>query len=1806
MRYIYLFLGVLFANILSSQSVITIGTGSNNATGVNYNPIYRSSAASSFDFSRAFYLFDAAELAAAGLPPGATITQVEWYKSNNGATVTSTANINFGIYMNNSALASYATAQTWTALVSPATIVYTNNTQAIPTTIGWLPFTLTTPFVYSGGALELGTDWDISAVSGNPTTAGFSFSNTAVANHVGGTSAGTALAPTVLMSVQANRPNIRITYTPPPPCSGSPNSGTANISIASGCPNLPFNLSATGLSAASGLTYQWYSGPTATGPWSAITNATNTAYSTATSVTTYYQLTTTCTVSALSATTSVTSYSMVNPGPCVCSGYLASGATSTADEEILNVTFDALNNTSSCASVGPGPGSAQNMYSNYTGFVAAPSVTQAQTVSFTVQVGTCGGNFNNCTSIYIDYNQNGSFGDPGEQAYLSAASTNGPHFETGSITIPLTALAGTTRMRVINVETGTPAAITPNGTYSWGETEDYCIDIALAALCSGVPNSGTAAISTATGCPNSPFNITTTGLSAALGIQYQWYSSPSATGPWSAIPTQTNTSYASSTTTTTYYMLQTTCTVSAQSATTSIVSYSVVNPGPCVCGGYTTSSATSTADEEILGVDFHTLSNPSSCTSVGPGIGSIQNMYSNYVGFLAAPSVTQAQTITFTVNVGTCGGNFNNCTAIYIDYNQNGSFSDPGEQAYLSAAATNGPHLETGSITIPLTASAGTTRMRVINVETGTPAVITPTGTYTWGETEDYCVDIAVAALCAGAPNSGTAAISTATGCPNVPFTINATGLSAALGIQYQWYSSPSATGPWSAIPTETNTSYASSTTTTTYYMLQTTCTVSALTATTSIVSYSIINPGPCVCGGYTTSAASFTGDEEILGVDFHTLSNPSTCTTLGPGIGSILNRYSNYVGFLAAPSVTQAQTITFTVNVGTCGGNYDSGTSIYIDYNQNGSFTDAGEQAFLTPTSTNGPHLVVGNITIPITASVGTTRMRVINWETSTPSVITPTGTYGYGETEDYCIDINPASLCSGVPNSGTASISSPTACPNSTLTLNATGLTAALGIQYQWYSSPSATGPWSAVPTETNTTYVTSTTTTTYYMLQTTCTVSAQTATTSIVSFSVVNPGPCICNNYGQSAATSTGDEEIWNVSFGALNNTSNCTVIAPGPGSILNRYGNYSGFVAAPTVMQTQSVPYSIDLNTCGGWYGMEFDIYIDFNQNGLFTDAGELVVNNTAAIQGPNTGFILIPATASLGSTRMRVVAVEGTVPGPTGTYTWGETEDYCIDIIAPVPCSGAPNSGTASISTNTGCITQVFNLNTTGVTVATGIQFQWYSGPTATGPWSAITNATNTAYATTASVTTFYQMVTTCTISTQSATSSIVSYTPSNCYTMGNMTITACGGTIYDSGGSVNDYLSNEDYTLTILPSTATSSVVLTFNSFTTEASLDFLDIYDGTSTAATLLGSYDGATLPPVTVATNASGALTLHFYTDGSVEYSGFDISVTCTAACAGPPAAPAVTSMSICSGNTATLTTVATGTAQWYTTPSATTAPISTNTLFVTPALTGNTTYYVRDTTSCGASTLTMVNVTVAPTPTMNVTSTSTAICMGQSATLTANSMNTYTWSTSATTSVIVITPTVTGNYTVTGNDLLCGTTQTGAVSIGVNALPTVSMSAGGMSTICATNGSLALTGSPAGGVFSGPAVTGSLLSIANPGTFVPVYSYTNPTSGCSNTATAQVIVLNCGGGAGIASQIAASGFNLYPNPNTGSFMIETGNRSIKNINIVDVTGRNVYSNVSDESSILVNIKELANGIYYVKVSTEVSTDIIKVIKQ
>ncbi len=158
--------------------------------------------------------------------------------------------------------------------------------------------------------------------------------------------------------------------------------------------------------------------------------------------------------------------------------YCLSNATSVADEDIFNVTVGTLNNTSDCNTTAPGPGSIKNQYSNYTTTVAAPSLPAGTSPAFSVQIGTCGtGSYANAIKIFIDFNIDGDFADAGEEVYVSPASSTGPHTETGVLPIPAGATVGTTMMRVVNVETTLPSGILACGTYTWGETEDYLVDI---------------------------------------------------------------------------------------------------------------------------------------------------------------------------------------------------------------------------------------------------------------------------------------------------------------------------------------------------------------------------------------------------------------------------------------------------------------------------------------------------------------------------------------------------------------------------------------------------------------------------------------------------------------------------------------------------------------------------------------------------------------------------------------------------------------------------------------------------------------------------------------------------------------------------------------------------------------------------------------------------------------------------------------------------------------------------------------------------------------------------------------------------------------------------------------------------------------------------------------------------------------------------------------------------------------------------------------------------------------------------------
>lgn len=158
-----------------------------------------------------------------------------------------------------------------------------------------------------------------------------------------------------------------------------------------------------------------------------------------------------------------------------------------------------------------------------------------------------------------------------------------------------------------------------------------------------------------------------------------------------------------------------------------------------------------------------------------------------------------------------------------------------------------------------------------------------------------------------------------------------------------------------------------------------------------------------------------------------------------------------------------------------------------------------------------------------------------------------------------------------------------------------------------------------------------------------------------------------PCSCTPTGNLDCTLS--DYISNVTFNGLNNTTTC-------GS-----GGYTVYPASgaqtTTLMTGQAYTFSLSVGSGFGTHGAA--VWIDFNQNGVFTDAGEyFLISNAIAASSTTTVSITIPAGATLGAVKMRVryaynVTVASTM-SCTMSGTYGETEDYTVTLIAPVACT----------------------------------------------------------------------------------------------------------------------------------------------------------------------------------------------------------------------------------------------------------------------------------------------------------------------------------------------------------------------------------------------------------------------------------------------------------------------------------------------------------------------------------------------------
>lgn len=121
----------------------------------------------------------------------------------------------------------------------------------------------------------------------------------------------------------------------------------------------------------------------------------------------------------------------------------------------------------------------------------------------------------------------------------------------------------------------------------------------------------------------------------------------------------------------------------------------------------------------------------------------------------------------------------------------------------------------------------------------------------------------------------------------------------------------------------------------------------------------------------------------------------------------------------------------------------------------------------------------------------------------------------------------------------------------------------------------------------------------------------------------------------------------------------------------------------------------------------------------------------------------------------------------------------------------------------------------------------------------------------------------------------------------NNYFMSNSIVTTCLGNFYDSGGPYQSYQNNENFIMTFKPDIQGQKIEMVFTSFELENDTncfnDYLEIYDGSSLNAPLIGKFCGTIPYGVVSATNSEGALTYVFNSNDSINKSGWIAAIQC-----------------------------------------------------------------------------------------------------------------------------------------------------------------------------------------------------------------------------------------------------------------------------------------------------------------------------------
>uniref|UniRef100_UPI002612CB6F GEVED domain-containing protein n=1 Tax=uncultured Dokdonia sp. TaxID=575653 RepID=UPI002612CB6F len=144
--------------------------------------------------------------------------------------------------------------------------------------------------------------------------------------------------------------------------------------------------------------------------------------------------------------------------------------------------------------------------------------------------------------------------------------------------------------------------------------------------------------------------------------------------------------------------------------------------------------------------------------------------------------------------------------------------------------------------------------------------------------------------------------------------------------------------------------------------------------------------------------------------------------------------------------------------------------------------------------------------------------------------------------------------------------------------------------------------------------------------------------------------NPPSGYCASNGQN----TNDEYISRVQIGSIDNSTGAST------------GGYSDFTNLSTNL-SGSTSITITPTWTGTVYNEAYAVFIDWNRDGDFADAGETAFSQSPTQATSISGTITVPSGAAQGPTRMRVSMKYNAAPTACESFNFGEVEDYIVNV-----------------------------------------------------------------------------------------------------------------------------------------------------------------------------------------------------------------------------------------------------------------------------------------------------------------------------------------------------------------------------------------------------------------------------------------------------------------------------------------------------------------------------------------------------------